>query len=316
MKTKQIQNKEEWNDFVKKNNGSFLQSWEWGQFQYAYGREAKYLAVEDNGHIIAGGLLIKYSLPAWRNYYFSPYGPIKYHELLLDAVRDVADKEKIIFWRYEKADIAGGMKVNNVHPQYSLVLELKDKKPDELLANMKPKTRYNIHLAEKKGVKIKVSTDFSDLNAFYLLSQQTAKRQKISIHPESYYQTMLHSLGQAGLLKIYAAEYQGKIIAANLMILFHDTVTYLHGATSNEHREVMAPHLLQWQAILDAKNAGYQYYDFFGIAENDDPEHPWAGITRFKKGFSGTVKKYPGTYEIPLNNLWYNAYKTVKKIKT
>lgn len=316
MKIKEIQNKEEWNDFVKNNHGSFLQSFEWGQFQYAYGREAKYLAVEDAGKIIAGGLLIKYSLPAWRNYYFSPYGPVKNHELLLDYVRDTANQEKIIFWRYENAKIAGGIKVNNVHPQHSLILELENKRQDELLAAMKPKTRYNIHLAEKKGVKIKVSTDFEDLNVFYLLSQQTASRQKITIHPESYYQAMLHSLGQAGLLKIYTAEYQNKIIAANIMIFFHDTVTYLHGGTSNDHREVMAPHLLQWQAILDAKIAGYKYYDFFGIAESDDPEHPWAGITRFKKGFSGEVKKYPGTYEIPLNNLWYQAYKTVKKVKS
>lgn len=315
MKTKEIQNKEEWNDFVKKNHGSFLQSWEWGQFQYAYGREPKYLAVEDEGNIIAGGLLIKYSLPAWRNYYFSPYGPVKHHELLLDYVRERAVKEKNIFWRYENAEIPDGIKVEDIHPRHSLILEIGGKTQEELLAGMKPKTRYNIRLAEKKGVKIKISANISDIDAFYQLSRKTAERQHIAIHPERYYQTMMHSLGSAGLLKLYLAEYQGKVIAANLVVFFHDTVTYLHGGTSHEHREAMSPHLLQWQAILDAKIAGYKHYDFFGIADTDDPEHPWAGITRFKKGFNGTIKKYPGTYEIPLNNLWYNAYRTVKKIK-
>jgi lipid II:glycine glycyltransferase (peptidoglycan interpeptide bridge formation enzyme) len=315
MKIKEIQNKEKWNDFIKKNQGSFLQSWEWGQFQYVYGRDIKYLAVEEEGIIIAGGLFIKYSLPAWRFYYFTPYGPIKYHELLLNYVRDKAYKEKIIFWRYENAKIADGLKAKDIHPRRSLLLEIGDKTQAELLQEMKPKTRYNIHLAEKKGVKIKVSTDISDLDHFYQLSQQTASRQKISIHPESYYQTMFHSLVDAGLLKLYLAEFQGKIIAANVIIFFHDTVTYLHGGTDHQCREVMAPHLLQWQAILDAKIAGYKYYDFFGIAETDDPEHPWAGITRFKKGFGGFIKEYNGAYEIPLNNLWYNAYRTVKKIK-
>lgn len=311
MKVKSIEDKQKWNDWVQKNNGSFLQSCEWGAFQYTYGREVEYLVVEDQGEIIAGTLLIKYPLPASRFYYFSPYGPIKYHELLLEYIRDKPKKEKIIFWRYEtKIEGLSGLKVENIHPETSLILDLQNKDEEQLLADMKSKTRYNIRLAKKKGVTIKVSEDIQDIDIFYDLIEQTAKRQKISIHPKSYYQTMLNS----DIFKIYLAEYEGKVLAANLMVFFADTVTYLHGGTSQEHREVMAPHLLQWQAIQDARQQKYKYYDFFGIADTDDPEHAWAGITRFKKGFNGEIKKFGGTYEMPLNKIWYNAYKTSKKI--
>lgn len=314
MKIESITNKNVWNGFVINNNGSFLQSYEWGQFQHAYGRDSQYLAVSANNKIIAGTLLIKHDLPASRGYYFSPYGPIIFHELILEQIREQALKNKVIFWRYENNNISGGISVKAVHPKNTWLLNLADKKEEQVLAAMKPKTRYNIRLAQKKGVKIKISMDIKDIDIFYNLIKQTSQRQKINIFPKRYYQTMLHSLGDNGFLKIYLAEYQNKILAANLMVFFNKTATYLHGGTTYEHHEVMAPHLLQWQAIADAMHDNYHYYDFFGIADNDLSNDPWAGITRFKKGFGGEIKSYLGTYEIPLNNIWYNAYRIAKKI--
>lgn len=314
MLIKSVDNRKEWNDFVINNNGSFLQSFEWGQFQHVYGRDVQYLAVSDNNKIIAGTLLIKHDLPAGRSYFFSPYGPIIFHELILENIREKAQKNKAIFWRYENNNIPGGLSIKTVHPKNTWLLNLTDKKEEQILAAMKPKTRYNIRLAQKKGVKIRISADIKDIDIFYNLIGQTSQRQKINIFPKRYYQTMLHSLGDSGFMKIYLAEYQNKILAANLMVFFHNTVTYLHGGTTYENHDVMAPHLLQWQAISDALKNNYHYYDFFGIADNDRSDDPWAGITRFKKGFGGEQKQYLGTYEIPLNNIWYNAYRIAKKI--
>ncbi|MFH0818748.1 MAG: peptidoglycan bridge formation glycyltransferase FemA/FemB family protein [Patescibacteria group bacterium] len=314
MKVKNILDKAKWNEWVQKNNGSFLQSWQWGAFQYSYGRNVEYLAVEEENKIKAGTLLIKYALPAGRFYYFSPYGPIKYHEEILENIRDKANKEKVIFWRYESEGPSGNQ-VKALHPQTSLILNMQAKSEGILLNEMKSKTRYNIKLAQKKDVKIRVSTDMKDLDIFYDLISATARRQKINIHPKSYYQAMLHTLEADGMLKIYLAEYEGKALAANMMIFFEPTVTYLHGGTSDSHRELMAPHLLQWQAICDALHQGYKYYDFFGIADSDDPAHPWAGITRFKKGFGGEIITHYGTWEMPLNTLWYNAYRVSKKLR-
>lgn len=315
MSVKYLQNKNQWNEFVMKNHGSFLQSYEWANFQYHFGREVDFLAVENAGEIIAGTSIIKYDLPANRHYFFSPYGPVVSHADILDEIQKIAAKKKVIFWRYEQKQEIDEHKVKAVHPEHTLLLDILTKGEEKLLSEMKSKTRYNIHLAEKKGVKIKISNDIKDLDFFYDLVQKTAERQKVNFHSKLYYQTMFHELIDSQMLKLYLAEYQNKIIAANLIVNFNDTVTYLHGGTDNDYRDVMAPHLLQWRAICDAMYAGYKYYDFFGIAPSDDPHHPWAGITRFKKGFGGYEKIFSGTYEYALNNLWYRAYRLIKKIK-
>lgn len=316
MKAKFIEERERWNRFVAQNRGSFLQSWAWGNFHHDYGREVKRIAVEEEGRIIAGAQVISYQLPAKRAYFFSPRGPVVYHDLVLEKIREMAPKDNALFWRLEPAEegLARRLelrKVPDVHPRQSLVLDLGPGE-EELLALMKPKTRYNIRLARKKGVKISVSSEIEDLDKFYSLITETADRQQIRVFPRSYYQLMVHILEEQSLAKIYLAEYEGEVIAANLMVAFGDTMTYLHGGTSRKHRNVMAPHLLQWQAIRDAKQAGLKYYDFFGIS---DSKPSWAGITRFKRGFGGKEASYPGTFELPLNSVWYEAYRMVKKFK-
>ncbi|MFH1537257.1 MAG: peptidoglycan bridge formation glycyltransferase FemA/FemB family protein [Patescibacteria group bacterium] len=312
MKIKQVQNRDEWNKFVLDNNGSFLQSFEWGNFQHDYGRKVYRLGVEDNNQLIAGTQIVRYDLPAKRSYYFSPYGPVKYDKLILEEIQRLAGKKKIIFWRLEPREkLDMGQKVKDIHPKKTLILDL-NKSENDLLGEMKQKARYNLRLAAKKGVRVKISDNIKDIDVFYNLISDTASRQSIKIFPRSYYQLMLHILGDQNLMRLYLAEYKGEIIAANLMIAFSDTMTYLHGGTSHEHRNVMAPYLLQWQAMMDAKNAGLTKYDFFGIS---DSIPSWQGITRFKRGFGGKEIEYSGTYEVPLNNIWYKGYNLIKKIK-
>ena len=116
------------------------------------------------------------------------------------------------------------------------------------------------------------------------------------------------------MLKIYVAEYDGNIIAANLILFFGDAATYLHGASGNEYRNVMAPYLLQWQAILDAKKAGYLKYDFGGVKMSGG----WEGITKFKLGFSLNTKPvvFPGSYDIMIAPFRYWIYRGIQKIKS
>ncbi|MBU0731410.1 peptidoglycan bridge formation glycyltransferase FemA/FemB family protein [Patescibacteria group bacterium] len=317
MKVKFIEEREKWNKFVVRSGGSFLQSWAWGNFQHDYGRDVKRIAVEQDGEIIAGAQIISYQLPAKRTYFFSPRGPVVFHDLILEKIREMAPKDNCLFWKLEpmEEDVAEKLnlrKVQDVHPKKTLILDITPEE-DELLKNMKPKTRYNIRLAKKKGVKIRVSSEVEALDKFYDLLNATADRQQIRVFPRSYYQLMVHILEEQSLAKVYLAEYEGEVIAANLMLAFGHTMTYLHGGTSQDHRNVMAPQLLQWQAILDAKEAGLKRYDFFGIS---DEKPSWAGITRFKRGFGGEEVIYPGTFELPLNNMWYEAYRVVKKFKS
>jgi lipid II:glycine glycyltransferase (peptidoglycan interpeptide bridge formation enzyme) len=178
---------------------------------------------------------------------------------------------------------------------------------------MKSKTRYNINLAQKKGVKITKGANCID--KFIDLVALTAKRKGIKFHPEDYYRKMIESI-PSDILSLYCAEYQNKIIAANIVIFYGNTATYLHGATDDEYRNVMAPYLLQWQAIKDAKKRGFKKYDFGGVKTLDN--NSWSGITKFKLGFSQTAKpiEFPGSYDIAINSFKYYIYRAIQKIKS
>ncbi len=303
----------EWNQHIIDHQGSFLQSWEWGEFQKAYGRPVERLY---SGTTAAQTIV--HTLPAGRTYLFSPYGPVGCSTedvpAIFDLIHGVASRYKAIFWKFERCStIYGGNSTSEVHPQYTALLQLTN--PDAILEAMKPKWRYNIRLAERKSVTVRTSTALQDMDIAFDLLSATAERQGIRIHPKSYYQLLLEKLGSAGMAKLYLAEYEGNVIAANIMVGFGKTMTYVHGGTDNTYRQLMAPHLLQWQAILDAHEAGYTTYDFFGVAPPGQPNHAWAGITRFKMGFGAHFQEYSGTFDIPLSTIWYNAYRMIKHIR-
>ncbi|MEA1937429.1 MAG: peptidoglycan bridge formation glycyltransferase FemA/FemB family protein, partial [Patescibacteria group bacterium] len=123
--------------------------------------------------------------------------------------------------------------------------------------------------------------------------------------------------------KLYLAEYKNKTIAANIVLSFGDFCVYLHGASSSEYRNVMAPYLLQWQQILDAKKTGCRAYDFWGIENSQKfvkskvhkAKNSWSGITRFKKGFGGEERSYVGAYDLVFNWEKYYLYKVFKRIR-
>src|SRR3989338_8328575 len=111
-------------------------------------------------------------------------------------------------------------------------------------------------------------------------------------------------------VKLYFAEFKGKPISTALISFFGDTATYLHGGSSNQERNVMAPYLMHWHIIKLAKAQGQKYYDFHGISEDK-----WPGVTRFKKGFGGYELNYPGTFDLAYDQGWYSIYKMVRKVR-
>jgi lipid II:glycine glycyltransferase (peptidoglycan interpeptide bridge formation enzyme) len=189
------------------------------------------------------------------------------------------------------------------------------KEEDELLAEMKSKTRYNIKLAEKKGVRVIISREKKYLDRFFELVEITARRQGIVSHPKNYYQEMVRSLPEENM-KIFCAEFEGKIIAANLVLFFDGVATYLHGASDDNFRNVMAPYLLQWRQVQEAKKNGAKRYDFGGV-KTADKDKGWAGISRFKKSFSPITKTivFPGAYDMIISATRYYLYRFIQKIK-
>jgi lipid II:glycine glycyltransferase (peptidoglycan interpeptide bridge formation enzyme) len=198
-----------------------------------------------------------------------------------------------------------------IQPQLNWVLGLEGSE-QELLVGMKPKHRYNINLAAKKGVTVREATKNDFLEVWRLLLE-TASRGKFKLHPQNYYLQMWEILGP-DKFKILVAEHQGQLLACGLIAFFGHTATYLHGGSSDKLKNFMAPYLLHWEAIVLAKHAGYFNYDFGGITT--DPNHAWSGISRFKMGFGGFEVRYPGTFDLVLSPLWYNVYKSGRKLRS
>jgi lipid II:glycine glycyltransferase (peptidoglycan interpeptide bridge formation enzyme) len=200
------------------------------------------------------------------------------------------------------------------------------KSEDDLLKAMHEKTRYNIRLAGRKALRLAISNQqpaisHDNFENFWRLMRETAKRDGIRLHPKTYYQKMGEVLSGANSNVKYLIsniQYQKEWLAAGVFIGFGDTFTYVHGGSSSEHRELMAPYLMHWEAIKFAKNAGYRYYDFGGVnpedATNQDFRPKWAGITRFKRGFGGFIQSYAGAYDLPFNKTGYKLYRLIKKI--
>jgi lipid II:glycine glycyltransferase (peptidoglycan interpeptide bridge formation enzyme) len=307
-------------------DGGFLQSNEWRAFQEAIGRRTFRMLNE------AGiATCIEHTLPIVGRYWYCPRGPIlgeaspKEQERFVKDLVDMGRKAKIGFLRiepphqevldlFEKQGVACPRSPHTVQPQEILVMSL-DANEETLLSQMKSKTRYNIRLAEKKGVTTRMTHNRAMFERFCDLIEETARRDGIVAHPRSYYELMWETLPES-MLQLFVAEYQGQVLAANLVIMFGAYTTYAHGASSNHHREVMAPFLLQWRQIQYAKKSGYIQYDFGGLHTGEMMPR-WTGITRFKRGFAPQVatRHGLGTYDIVLDASRYRGYRLLQRLK-
>lgn len=216
---------------------------------------------------------------------------------------------------------------HDTQPRETFVADI-SRSEEELLAAMKSKTRYNIRLASKRGVKVFATRDEKYKQAFLDLMQATADRKEIIPHPRAYYEKFLTALPEE-ICRLFVAEYEGRVLAANLLVLFGTRATYLHGGSNDQHRDVMAPYLLQWEQMRFAKAQGCTHYDFGGVhtelaadssrptTENRKVKNSWAGITRFKTGFSPETVPvvFPGAYDIILNPQAYFLYEYLRHLK-
>jgi peptidoglycan pentaglycine glycine transferase (the first glycine) len=188
-----------------------------------------------------------------------------------------------------------------------------DLAPDEekLLAGFHSKWRYNVRLAERKGVEVSRSAR-EELPTFYELLLETARRDRFLIRGRPYFETLFDCLEPSALIAMFLARFQGTPIAGALCMGFGRRLTYVYGASSNEHRNVMPNHLMQWHMIRWAKEQGYSIYDFRGVSpvRNGEPVEPHlAGLNRFKEGFGARYVEYAGTFDLPLRPVVYRAWR-------
>lgn len=326
-----------WDDALQTNKTEhFLQSWTWGEFQAKVGNKVWRLAIENNGQIINQLQILKLSLGFGWSLLYAPKGNLVNKSLsasdqqasariLIAEIKKIAKGEKVILFRIDPhvisedkitSSIYRSLKFilsrKNIQPRHSLVLAI-NQNPDTLLNNMKQKTRYNIRLSEKKGVQVKLATKLDDIKHFISLTHQTAQRDGFKAHSPSYYTKQFKTLAPKGLQDLFLAYKDKTPIAGILVNKFGDTATYVHGASSNEYRNLMAPYLIQFAAINKYHEDGYKNYDFWGI--HPEANHSWAGITRFKRGFGGQEIEYIGTLELSLHPTGHRLYKFINRFR-
>jgi lipid II:glycine glycyltransferase (peptidoglycan interpeptide bridge formation enzyme) len=301
---------------------SFLQTVEWANWQKSLGREV--FEYEENN---ISATVIKHNLPLGKSYLYIPRGPeMDFNSMIggeknpvanfLDWLKTLAKGEKAIFVKIEPANdhvaqvfAERGFRKSKkeIQPSRTVILDL-GKSEEELLAGMHHKTRYNIKVAERRGVEIR---EISESEIFWRLMKKTTKRDKFSSHPREYYEKMVEKLRDGAVsTKIFAAFAGGKPAAAAIILFYGDAGYYLHGASDYNFHSQMAPFLLHWHIIRYLKEHGYKEYDFWGI-----DARKWPGVTRFKLGWGGQVVEYPGSFNLTISWLWHRLYRLFGSLK-
>ena len=299
-------------------NGAFLQSLEWEHVHQQMGRKT---------WRVRGVLVIRHNVAKGFNYLYCPRPSLDHVSVkeFLAEVERIAKREKSLFLKIDPLETISfdGLSVRisageSLQPQKTVMIDL-SKSEDELLNNMHEKTRYNIRLAERKGVTVSgvIHREAKeDVLPFWDMMVSTSEREHFSLHEKRYYGFLaaIHNADISNEFFFARIRDDHRMMLAVAMINFYSPpkssvwiATYLHGASSREKRELMASHLLHWRIIQEAKRRNFHYYDFWGI-----DEVKWPGLTRFKMGFGGNVIEYPPSVDIVYRPLWYHVYRLMK----
>ena len=306
-----------------KNNTHPLQSGGWEKFRKKTGIKTVRTAT--------GLLLTIHPVPKTKfNVGYLPKGP-EINQKMLDEIFEIGEKENCIFIQLEPniERTTQEYKFKNLVPsarplftKYTFVLDL-SKSEEDLLKNMHPKTRYNIKLAEKKGVRVIEDNSDKSFNEYLNLTDETTKRQKFYAHNKNYHKLMWQTLKQEGPLNkdelsahLFRAIYKNETLAAWILFVYKDALYYPYGSSSSRHREVMASNLIMWEAIKFGKKLGLKEFDMWGaLGKNPDNKDSWFGFHKFKEGYGARHVEFTGSFDLIINNKTYFAYKLLNKIR-
>lgn len=303
--------------------GHPLQSWAWGQFRESTGLKVVRLVVSQGGQITSAWQLTFHPvplLPLTIGYF--PRGPFPATEMV-NELRKIGKQQRAIFIQLEpnisKSSNLITADLNLLRPshhplftKFTFVLDL-TKPEEQLIKEMHHKTRYNIRLAQKYKVEVKEDNSDQAFHAYLRLTSQTIARQGFYAHSLFYHQKMWEVMHKARIARLWTATYQKQILAAWIIFVWKDTVYYPYGASSREHKEVMAPNLLLWEIVRWAKSEGFKFFDLWGAlgpppVGGHDPHDPWYGFNRFKQGYAPQLIELIGSYDLIINPLVYKLY--------
>lgn len=313
-----------------------IQSWAWGDFKKSMGAIPERIGFFEDGKLV-GGLQIIFSKLSKTRYTigYSAKGIIPNDEQM-GIIKIAAKKHNAVFIKIEP-DIYEPVSSNSQEnksfidtEKYLLSKGAARGKPlftkydfhlnisagyDELLASFHSKTRYNIRLAEKKGVKIIENSTEKGMENYISLMYETTKRQNFFNHNAQYFQNLFKIFPKSNL-KIFEAVYEEEVLTAWILFKFNGKLYYPYGASSNNHRELMPNNLIMWKAIQYGKEANCSLFDLWGcLGPNPDTKNSWYGFHKFKAGYNPQLVEYIGTFDFVYKPLMYKLFNLADKIR-
>lgn len=339
---------QEWNEIISQlPDPHFLQTWEWSQVKETNGWQGlPFIWKDPQNKIVAAATILKKQIlrrafAAQLCILYSPKGPLldwgneSLRARVLNDLQSFAKKQGAIFLKLDPDIVLGrgvpqsendvpdntGQAVKSeltrrgwrysseqIQFQNTVLMDLTLSEED-MLAKMKPKTRYNVRLAEKKGVNVRIGTS-DDLPMLYKMYAETSVRDGFVIRDEAYYMTVWKLFMQSSEPTTIPliADVDGEAVAGLFLFMFAERTYYVYGMSRNIHREKMPTYLLQWEAMKYAKSHGCKVYDLWGAPDVFDESDSMWGVYRFKEGLGGEVIRTVGAYDFAPNKLWYKLY--------
>jgi|SRR5581483_10486529 len=324
-----------------------LQSWEWGEFREKTGikvirriayssSEQRELRSKDSGQArMTKGSQEARTMPSWaftltihkipRTSYaigYMPKGTMPTGEML-EELKKIGKQYNCIFIKLEpnvsadeRVKMNGELK-KSPHPlftKYTFQLDI-TKSEEELLKNMHPKTRYNIRVAQKHNVEVVEDNSEKSFESYLKLMQETTTRQKYYAHTIEYHKKMWSTL-KGSMAHLLVAKYKGKPLTTWILFVFNGVLYYPYGASTSEHREVMASNVIMWEAIKFGKKMGCKIFDMWGsLGPFPDTKDPWYGFHRFKQGYGAELVEFVGSYDLTINPFLYQLYNLAHKVR-
>ena len=327
--------RDQWNTILTRlPRPHFLQTWEWAALKSRHGWDPARIVwsgSEKNEPLAVASILTR-RVGRWPSaVMYTPKGPILDYgspdlfEQVLEYLEDLATEKRALFIKIDpdvQVNSAEGEAVmvvlrrrgwqfsqEQIQFRNTMLVDL-GLDPDELLAAMKSKWRYNTRLAVRKGVAVRRS-GLDDLPLLYRMYAETSTRDGFVIRSQEYYSDAWGSFMRAGLAQPLIAEVDGKPVAMVIIFRCGHTAWYVYGASRSVHREKMPNHLLQWEAMRWAQGQGCTVYDMWGAPEVLNDSDPLWGVYRFKQGFGGQLVRYIGAWDYPVSRPGYWLYSKV-----
>ena len=325
----------------------FLQTTEWAEVKRAVGWSRHELTWRDNaGNITAGAQVLVRSMRLFKfgpklSVGYVPRGPLVNWEdsaqrvKVIEGLEEYARKHSLVFIKMDPETIIG-TGVEEVNPAddtvgMTLINELQQRgwrfSPEQIqfkntmmldlsgseedwMARMKQKTRYNIRLAIRNGVKVR-QAGIDDLELLYSMYAETANRDGFIIRPEAYYLDVWARFMRAGMAEGLIAEFEGVPLGGLIYFYLGNRAWYVYGMSTSKMREKMPNYLLQWEAMRSAREKGCTVYDLWGAPDTFNPNDPMYGVYRFKEGLGAEVVRTVGAWDYPVSSFLYFVYQQV-----